>query len=337
MKAEKDEERLLKQAIQEWQDQAIVSPEQAEKMLCSIQPRHSERQQLAQYFFIIAVSSALLAFGALFLDEKLLEHFRKLFFLSNYTIAVGAALLAVISYWFARHRRNDINPTTYEVYLLPGALSTLIALVYLFKEMGNGPAYTHFTGCTILVFAILSLSLNSRLLWVATLAALMGWFGAFSTVHSQHDLFLGMNYPLRFTVFGLVVIGLSLVQHRFQVLEPFRWLSYHTGLLIFFTGLWGLAIFGNFNSLAEWQRVRQSHMLVYALVSGLIISACLLLGIYRNDRILRDYSILFLLLSLYSHYFEYFWDSVNKGIFFLILAVSFGLLARWLSKSKAVD
>ncbi len=335
MQADKDEEKLLRQALEEWQASGIISPEQRDAMQGSIVPRSTERQQLAQYFFIIAISSALLAFGALFIDEKLLEQLRRTFLLSNLTISFAAAALAAVGFWHAAHRRRFISPTTYEVYMLPGALCSLVSLVYLCKELGNGEGYTLFTGLVAIVFLALGLAFRSRILWVGFLAAIMGWFGAFSTVFSRGNLFLGMNYPLRFTVFGIAVMGLAAAQKGVPRIRAMHVLTYHVGLLIFFTGLWGVSVFGNFGSLDAWRTVRQAQMLPYAIISGLITAGGLFLGVRRGDAALRDYSILFLLLNLYTRYFEYFWDSLNKGLFFLVLAVSFGLLARWLSRSKA--
>ena len=334
IQVDKDEEKLLRSTIHEWQERALITPIQADTLHKDIIVRRSERQQLAQYFFIIAVSSALLAFGALFLDEKLLEHFRRTFLLSNYTIAIAAAILAAIGFWFAVYRKARISLTTYEMYLLPGALSTLVALVYMCKEIGSGNAYTLFTGLTACVFLLLTVFLRSRILWVATLAAFMGWFGAFSTVHSTGNLFLGMNFPFRFTVFGMLVFLVAQLQKRTTALASMGQLTYIAALLIFFTGLWGVSVFGNFGTLEEWRNVRQARMLPFAIVSGIVTAACLFIGIRKNDSVLRDYALLFLLLGLYTHYFEYFWDSLNKGLFFLLLAVSFGLLARWLSRNK---
>jgi hypothetical protein len=245
-------------------------------------------------------------------------------------------LLAAVGFWYAVRKRGLISPTTYEVYMLPGALCTLVALVYLCKEIGNGEGYTFFTGLTAVSFLTLSIIFRPRILWAGFLGTAMGWFGAFSTVHSRDNLFLGMNYPVRFTLFGVLVILLSYAQERAPRLKPMQALTYHAGLLIFFTGLWGVSVFGNFGSLEAWQLVRQSRMMPFAIVSGVITAAGLYLGIHRKDEALRDYSILFLLLNLYTRYFEYFWDSLNKGLFFLVLAISFGLLARWLSRTKKV-
>lgn len=333
MQADKDDIRTLNEGIDAWQREGLLDETTAAKLRASLVQKNSERAQLAQYFFIIAISSALLAAGALLINEKLLERLRRTFLLSNYTIALAAAALAAAGFWYARHRRRLVNVTTYETYMLPGALSSLVALVYLCKETGNGEGYTLFTGLCAVLFFALGLAFRSRLLWIVFIAATMGWYGAFSTVFSSENLFLGMNYPMRFTVFGAVVIAFAFLVKRIRRIVPMHLITYQAGLLIFYTGLWGVSVFGNWNSVSAWQEVRQSSMLPYAISSGVITALGLWIGIRRDDASLRDFSILFLLLNLYTRYFEYFWDRMNQGIFYLILAVSFGLLARWLSRS----
>ncbi len=333
MQADKDDIRALNDGIDAWLEEGLIDSVLAARLRASLVRKNSERAQLAQYFFIIAISSALLAAGALLINEKLLERLRRTFLLSNYTIALAAILLAAAGFWYARHRRGVASVTAYETYMLPGALSSVVALVYLCKEWGNGEGYTLFTGLCAILFFSLSLAFGSRLLWVVFIASIMGWFGAFSTVFSTGNLFLGMNYPMRFTVFGILVTGFSFLVKRIPRIEAMHPITYQAGLLIFYTGLWGVSVFGNYGSIAAWQEVRQFVMLPYAVGSGLITALGLWIGIRREDPTLRDFSILFLLLNLYTRYFEYFWNRMNQGIFYLILAISFGLLAHWLSRS----
>lgn len=333
MQVDKEDLRTVNEAIDSWIGEGLIDTELAGKLRASLEQKHSERAQLAQYFFIIAISSAILAAGALLINEKLLERLRRTFLLSNWTIAFAAAGLAVAGFWFARNRRRILSPTTYEVYMLPAALSSIVAVVYLCKEIGNGQGYTLFTGLCSILFFTLSLTFRSRLLWIIFIASIMGWYGAFSSVFSSQNLFLGMNYPMRFTVFGIVVTAFAFVVKRIRRIRPMHPITFQAGLLIFYTGLWGVSVFGNYETIAGWQAVRQTAMLPYAVVAGLITAAGLWIGIRRDNDTLRDFSILFLLLNLYTRYFEYFWDRMNQGIFYLILAISFGLLARWLSKS----
>ena len=60
----------------------------------------------------------------------------------------------------------------------------------------------------------------------------------------------------------------------------------------------------------------------------------LYLGVRYKDDIARDLGIVFLLINFYSRYFEFFWDTLHKGLFFLLLAVSFYFIGRWIEKRR---
>jgi len=51
-------------------------------------------------------------------------------------------------------------------------------------------------------------------------------------------------------------------------------------------------------------------------------------GLKSNDVIAREFGITFLIIALYTKYFEYFWNQTNMAVFFLILAASFWLIGR---------
>jgi uncharacterized membrane protein len=73
-------------------------------------------------------------------------------------------------------------------------------------------------------------------------------------------------------------------------------------------------------------------MIGYGLLFALVAGAGLLWGIRTDDALLRDTGLVALLLNGYTRYFEFFWDGMNKGLFFLVLAVSFFIIGRWLGK-----
>ena len=160
------------------------------------------------------------------------------------------------------------------------------------------------------------------------------WFGSFSTWQSTNNLFLGMNYPMRYTVFGLLILAVAFVQTQVRQLAFAQRVTYIAGLTLFFCGLWGISIFGNYSTLVGWQQVRQIHVLAYSIIFAAASAVSFYLGVRYKDELARDFGVLFLLINLYTRYFEYFWDSMNKGIFFTILAVTFGLLGTWLERNN---
>lgn len=336
MEVDKNEWNTIKKALGHWEQQGKLSHEQAGELRNTISLKRADRQQVAQYFFIVAISCTILAFGAIFIDDKLLEKVKAYFALSNVVIAAASVLLGAAWFWFVNKHKSRYSPLAYEVYMVLGGLISLTALVYVCKDVGFGASDNGFLLAAFVLLAVESILCRSRALWIGAIMALMGWYGAFSDWQSHQNLFLGMNYPMRFTMFGIMVIALSLLQSRVPKLAFSQRITYLAGLLIFFTGIWGVSIFGNFGYLEEWRKVRQVYVLGYSIVFGLTAVAAFYLGIKNRDDITRDFGMLFLLLNLYSRYFEFFWDAMNKGLFFLVLAVSFWFIGRQIEKRKKI-
>jgi hypothetical protein len=334
MEADKSELNVLHRALNEWEQTGKLTGEQAEELRRSIVVKQTDRQQIAQYFFFVALFCTLLAFGAIFINERLLEKIKVYFSLNNIIICLISAGLAALWFWYTGRKRTMMSPNAYEVYMVLGGLAVLTSLIYLCKFLELDKTYTAFLGMALPVLALLTFMLRSRALWIGTIATSIAWYGSFTDWQSQNYLFLGMNYPMRFTVFGLVITAVSFLQSRIRQVSFTARMTYIAGLALFFTGLWGVSIFGNFNSLTEWQHVRQSSVLFYSIIFGAFSVLSFYLGIRYKDELARDFGILFLLINLYTRYFEYFWDAMNKGIFFIILAVTFGLLGRWFEKKR---
>lgn len=334
MQLKKNDQNVIKEIIDQWADQGKISIEQCEVLKKDIEERGSDdKPDIARYFFIIAISCSLIAFAAIFINDKLLERFRQYFALSNWVIFSICTVITILFFWLSIKRKSKLSFSTYEGYMIAGGVSAATALVYCCKEIGFGDAYSGYLFALSIIYLLLSITFRSYVLWIGTLLSLMGWYGALSEAYSNDYLFLGMNYPLRFTVFGIVILGCSLLQNKIKTIQQTSRITYIVGLLIFYTGLWGISVFGNYAHLTEWESVRQVSIVFYALLFAAITLAGLFIGVKRNDDLTRDISLIFLLLNIYTRYFEYFWDATNKGIFFAILGISFWLVGRWIERS----
>jgi len=157
--------------------------------------------------------------------------------------------------------------------------------------------------------------------------------------------FLGMNYPLRFVIFGATLATLGIVGEHlfaspgsgaFSFKERLLSMSAQTrviGLLNLFVALWIMSIFGNYGDMALWHKVRQYELLHWSLIFGVVAVAAVWYGLKRDDGVLRGFGLTFLFINLYTRFFEYFWDSLHKAVFFTALAVSFWYLGR---KAEAI-
>jgi hypothetical protein len=334
MDVDKNEWKTLKRAIDAWETQGTVSHETAGELRKTLELKRNDNQQIARYFFIVAISCSILAFGAIFIDEKVLEKLKAYFALSNVFIAICSTILGIVWFWYVRRKSHTLSPVAYEVYMVLGALILLTSLVYFCKDIGFGAQNSGFLFAALVVLLSVGFWFKSRAIWMMGLLAIFAWYSAFTTVHSHGNQYLGMNYPVRFTFLGLILIGASYLIKRVQQLHFIQRATYLTGLALFLVALWMVSIFGNYGYLDEWAKVRQVQVLVYGFIFGIISFSVFYLGIKKDDDTTRDFGILFLLINLYSRYFEYFWDNTNKGIFFTILAASFYFLGRFIEKRK---
>lgn len=336
MEVDKNTWHTIQQALKEWENTGLLTKDQAECLRKDIVFKRSERQQVARYFFLIALFCTLLAFGAIFINEKFLEKIKAYFSWSDMVISLLTALLSAFWFWYTGRKRKMLNPAAYEAYMVVGGLAALTSLIYACKELRATATYLPFLTPAIIILTTMSILLWSQALWIGALLALISWFGIFSTVYGSNNLFAGMNYPVRFMALGGLILIIAFAQKRVSRLAYSYTITYFTGLLLFFTGLWAVSVFGNYSSLVGWHQVRQIHVLAYAICFGIGAAASFYLGIRYKDDLAKDFGLLFLLINLYTRYFEYFWNAMNKGIFFLVLAITFGFLGWWLDRSRGV-
>jgi len=99
-------------------------------------------------------------------------------------------------------------------------------------------------------------------------------------------------------------------------------------MIYLFVSLWLLSVFGNFGTIEEWASVKQIHLFYWAIISALACGISILIGLKYRDEVAREFGITFLFLNLYTRYFEYFWDSWHKALFFCVLAASFWFIGK---------
>src|SRR5690606_21135252 len=122
---------------------------------------------------------------------------------------------------------------------------------------------------SVVIYGLLAIKLSSRLIWVFTLISFGIWFATETAYHSDWGFrFWGMNYPLRFTLFGALLTAFALVwQQRIKPLQRFQPLTYVIGLTYLMIALWLLSIFGNYSDMDKWNEIRQWCIFYWGLLS----------------------------------------------------------------------
>ena len=341
MKVDQEKSEFLDEMLNHWMEEKLLSEDQVKKLKNSYETKTFDWRRLAQYSFWIAMACGVISLGALLIDDKILNYLKFLFDASDLMISILSAVAAVLVYYFAFKRKKFMAHQVFsnEALVFSGIMLTANAIAYLGKAIDNGNS--HFSLlilASVFIYGTLAYIFQSRLIWAFVLLSLGAWFGTETGYLSRWNwYFIGMNYPLRFVFFGAIVTGLSFLMKRSEKLNLFYQTNYICGMVYLFVSLWLLSVFGNFGTLEEWYSVRQLSLFYWGLISAAVSLLSIFIGLKYRDDIAREFGITFLFLNLYTRYFEYFWDSWNKALFFSVLAISFWLIGRKAEKIWNVE
>ncbi len=338
---------IVTRSIDRWRDSGVIDDETSTRLTASVSIAPFDWQRAARYAFITAISCLVIAVGAVLADEVLMELLMRIF---NAPAAVKCAFFAVVSaviFWCGLFLRKKHPHRVYgnESVFFLGVLALAAAIFFLGVAIDTGTGhYSVLFLIASVLYALLGLWFPSVLVWVFGLLSLGAWMGTETGYVSGYGMyFLGMNYPLRFVIFGgaLTLLGIagqhtsgrldgSTVKARLMSMSP---QTKVIGLLNLFIALWIMSIFGNYGDMTQWERARQYELFRWSLLFGAASIAAIWYGLKHDDGVLRGFGLTFLFINFYTRFFEYFWDSIHKAIFFAVLAVSFWYIG---SRAEAI-
>lgn len=323
---------FLDEIIDTWQQEQLLSAEKALELKNSYSVRSFDWQKLAQYSIYVALACGVFALGSLLLDKKMTLLLEKLYHTPNIVISLISFASAAYLLFIGNKRRKIKSKQVFsnEALLFGGVMLIANGLAYFGKTVNKDiENYSIIFLVAIPVYGFLGYFFKSKLIWAFALLSLGAWFGTQTSYLGKQNLyFLGMNYPLRFVVFGALLTACSWF---FKQSNKFNFLfqsTYFIGLVYTFSALWLLSIFGNYASIDQWYKVSQYSLLFWAALSLFICGLTFFLGFKFKDEMAREFGATFLIINLYSRFFEYFWESWHKAIFFGVLALSFWVIGR---------
>ncbi len=329
---DKQEAEFLDKAINQWETEGLINTDTAQNLRSTYDIKQFDWRRLAQYSFWIALACGLIAVASLVINDAIITFLQKLYNTPDIVISILAAAFAVWFYYYGQKQKRTHPGRLFsnEATIFTGVLFTAISIAYLGKALDNGSGHISLLFLiSVAVYGILAMKFSSKLIWAFALISLGSWFGTETGYQTRwSDYFLGMNYPLRFVIFGAVLTAAGLFLEKTKRLPEFNTLTYVIGLFYLFISLWLLSIFGNFGDLEDWFKVKQLTLFYWGIISAATALAFMLYGLRKKDAIAREFGITFLLINIYTRYFEYLWDITDKAIFFGILAVSFWLIGR---------
>jgi len=168
----------------------------------------------------------------------------------------------------------------------------------------NWPALV---GTQSALLAALAYLLGNRLVLIHAGVCFFVFFGGETGYMSGWGAYwLAMTYPMRFLAMGLVFLVVAwahatLLRGAYQ---GFARVYAHLGLLDIHLALWFLAVFGYFEKEVRWSDSR-GERLAFTALWGLVSLACLLLAGTTGQRVLRSYGLTFLVINVYTFYFQF--------------------------------
>jgi len=340
---DQQESELLNNAIKHWEKDGLVNKEQAESLRNSYEVKGFDWMRLAKYSFWVALICGGASLAFLIVNDAVVNWLKNLYYTPDVIISIVSGVCAAFLFYLGRRRERLMPEKVFsnEAIIFTGVLFTASCIAYLGKTFDNGSGnFPLLFLLSVFVYGFLAWQMDSRLIWLFALVSLGSWFGTATGYHTHWtDYFFGMNYPLRFVLFGVVLVSACFVLRKRSWFALFDDLTYVVGMLYLFLSLWLLSIFGNYGNIDHWMHISQITLFYWGIIAAAVAGGFLLYGLKSNDAIAREFGITFLIIFLYTKYFEYFWDHTNKTLFFGILAISFWLIGRkaekiWNLKSR---
>lgn len=171
---------------------------------------------------------------------------------------------------------------------------------------GNWPALLLID---LLILLPLAYLLRNVLILVVDVIVFFTWFGGVTGyVSGWGAYFFGMNYPMRFLVAGLLMVGMSLIhrraeQGRLRDYDGFFkvWLS--GGVFFSEMALWLMSLFGNFGSIFDRYIESAAELILFNALWAGFNAILLWAGTQYGLRMLRGYAMTFLIIQAYTLYF----------------------------------
>jgi uncharacterized membrane protein len=326
----KQQVKFLSSMIDGWRDQGIVNTATADLLSASYTAAQFNWRRLSGMAIIASVSCFFVAVGSVLFDEVIIQSIKQLFGDFETALFVLFSVSAVVFYvagFSCRHFRPT-NRFTNEGFLALGVLGTAAALF----SMGNTVEFGSVEASYLLmigssIYIVLGLVGRSELIWVFALIAASIYFGIETHTRAGEDgLIMGLGYPARFALYGTFLVVLSLTFPKKPNGDDLSTVTFPLGLAILFVSLWLMSMFGNSGELVNFFGTQQTAHLQWTGLLAFIAVVAIWWGLRFDNEVAHVQGIFFLLLNIYTRYFEFFWDSANKAIFFAVLGASLWII-----------
>lgn len=184
-------------------------------------------------------------------------------------------------------------------------------------------------GIQALLLVGLAYALQNRLVLIHAGVCFFVFFGGETGYISGWGAYwMSMTYPVRFIAAGIGFMALAWL-HATQLrgaLQGFARVYEHLGLLVINLALWFLAVFGYFEEEIRWSD-NNGERLAFSALWALVSVASLWLAGTTGQRMLRSYGMTFLIINVYTFYFQFVVANSLEAWWLHLLLVGGSLIA----------
>lgn len=293
--------RIMRGEVDKLRREGLIGASEYESIASRYPQSAWDYAALGRWFLIFGAISA--AAGLFILGSRIFQ-----LTLENLAIALGL-FVPLCFYTAFRSGQRGLAWTRRSIELVGGlaVIGLTFTLGIIFSSgSGNWPALLLID---LLILLPLAYLLRNVLLLILNVIVFFTWFGGVTGyVSGWGAYFFGMNYPMRFLIAGLLMIGMSLIHRnaeadRLKSYEGFFkvWLS--SGVFFSEMALWLMSLFGNFGSIFKRYLETAGELVIFnALWAGFNV-VLLVAGSRFQVRMLRGYAITFFLIQAYTLYF----------------------------------
>ncbi|KAI0486686.1 hypothetical protein F4859DRAFT_466521 [Xylaria cf. heliscus] len=331
----------VQKALRYWSQVQIISVELVGDLLATVQIVEEEHGfdwgRFAKYTFRLAVICLATAIISLVFDDAVPLIIELVLVLpaTVRVVATSALGVAVIVCGYQRSLETPqqlyFNEAIHSLgALLFGLAALQLAVALDADERKNRHIFHKIELLLAVVYGLSAALAQSNFIWSCCMIVLGIWLGSWSA-YRNGTYYIGMNYPLRFVLFGAGLVTVSGLL-RFQSLTVKFWSTTRIwGMLYLFVALWILSLFGNDN-------VRGDNLIAHgglgrmAFWSAVFLCAAAMAiwhGLRYGDSTTKGFGLAFLGINLYTKFFEFCWSMWYKSVFFAILAFSLAVTGKY--------
>jgi len=261
-------------------------------------------------------------------------------------LSILFAILSAVTFFLGWKFENKNPQKSFSIAFIQllGAVFLSFSFIYLLEIFDeNQFEFTTILTVSTLSYALLGYSFRSVPLWILSLCSLVACYVSFTEEWTSNgNYFLGMNFPLRITVLALLLYIASSLLKNNKALQLFIPSSQLFSLLLLLFFLWILSISGNVPNVDYWEKTQQFSRIFWGVFAMIVCLLAIYRGFKMQDNKLQLIGFLFFLLNMYTRYFEYFWNSMHKALFFALMGISFWFIGTkaekfWRQKIKPLE